>query len=298
MDSIFLSPVQYFRQCGSRPRKRFGQHFLAQSNTAENIVRSADLMASDSVVEVGPGLGALTHFIIPQVDRLDLVELDRDLAEYLTTAVQPLENRVTVHCMDVLGFDFAGLSRQVGARLTVLGNLPYNISSPLMFRLLENLPFLDRAVFMVQKEVGERFAAGPGNGDYGVLSVLLGIFGRVSRLFTVGPGQFYPPPKVESLVVRIDFMERTEPDFPGFSRIRSLVNAAFRQRRKTLRNGLKGFGGLDSPGAEEAFRAAGIDAGRRAETLSPEEFVALTKAFRSAAQQSESDRQDFEVKPD
>lgn len=271
----FLSPGDYFHSKSSHPRKRFGQHFLAQPSTALRIVQSAELGDTDIAVEIGPGLGALTRFIIPQVNRLHMIEVDAEMAEYLGERV-PAEKGV-IHRQDVLSFDFARLGEHEGKRLVVLGNLPYNISSLLMFHLLENFPAVERAVFMVQKEVGMRLAASAGTRDYGVLTVLLGIFSRVRTLFTVGPGQFYPPPKVDSIVLRIDFAQ-SPPDCPDFAFLRKLVSKAFQQRRKTLGNSLSGVFGLPPRALANACAEAAIDPKRRAETLSVQEFIALAGA--------------------
>lgn len=272
---MFLSPQQYFHLHERRPRKRFGQNFLARPSTAERIVGAADLRQGDVAVEIGPGLGALTQFLLPLAGELHLVELDRDLAEYLRSAIPGTFSNVHVHQQDVLGFDFSALSRSTGKRLVVLGNLPYNISSPLVFHLLESAPAVERGVFMVQKEVGERLAAKPGGKEYGVLSVLLGVYSRVEPLFTVGPSQFYPQPKVESLVLRIDFPQESPQGPPSFRFLRGLVSIAFQQRRKTLQNGLKGFAGMEPYALRQAFLDCDIDPMRRPETLSPEEFFRL-----------------------
>ena len=277
---MFLTPQQYFRLSESKPRKRFGQHFLAQSRTAERIVASAELEGSDVIVEVGPGLGALTQFILPKVRRLDLVELDRDLATYLEANIPSMECQVFFYRQDVLEFDFGALSRAEGQQLIVLGNLPYNITSPLIFHLLESRSCLKRAVFMVQKEVGERLAASPGTKDYGVLSVLLGACAQVSPLFAVGPSQFYPPPKVDSLVLRIDFDRGPHIDASSFKWLRRVVNAAFQQRRKTLQNSLKGVVGKNAILLENVFEKSGIDPRRRPETLSSEEFLNLAGSLK------------------
>ncbi|GLI36415.1 16S rRNA (adenine(1518)-N(6)/adenine(1519)-N(6))-dimethyltransferase RsmA [Desulforhabdus amnigena] len=280
----YLTPQQYFRLQGTRPRKRFGQHFLSQLKTAELIVRNADLESSDVVVEVGPGLGALTQFILPKVRCLHLVELDRDLAQYLVKATPPSPCIFEVHQQDVLTFDFQSLAQTEGQGLVILGNLPYNISSPLVFHLLDSLSVIKRAVFMVQKEVGERLAAKPGTKDYGVLSVLLGVCARVTPLFTVGPGQFYPPPQVDSLVLRIDFFRDSFEEPPSFKFLRNMVNAAFQQRRKTLQNSLKSLFGGDRELLERAFEEMGIDPRRRPETLSPEEFLHLARIMQAGLQ--------------
>ncbi len=274
----FLTPGQYFRRTGIRARKGFGQHFLAQPATAARIVQSAELAESDVVVEIGPGLGALTRFIVGSVRRLHLVELDRDMAAYLRERL-PAGGGAVVHEQNAVTFDFAGLGAAEGRRLVLLGNLPYGISSTLLFHLLEAFPAVERAVFMVQKEVGERFAASPGTGEYGVLSVLLGLYATVRPLFTVGPGQFFPPPRVDSMVLRIDFNE-TGPPGPPFGFMRKLVSVAFQKRRKTLKNCLEGVFGISPSELAQAFTGAGIDPVRRPETLSPPEFLSLAESVR------------------
>lgn len=268
----FLTPYQYFQLKNARPRKRFGQHFLNQPLTAERIVESAELAESDTVVEVGPGLGALTRFIVPRVSRLHLVELDRDLAEYLGENIHESQG-VSIHQQDILTFNFDALAKEAGHPAIILGNLPYNITSPLLFRLLESVHAVKRAVFMVQKEVGDRLTAHPGSKDYGVLSVLLGACAKVSRLFTVGPQQFYPPPKVESLVIRLDFMSGRLPRTCTFGVLRRLVNVAFQQRRKTLLNSLSAC--YEKSSVEAALVKAGLDPRLRAEALTTEQFMTL-----------------------
>jgi 16S rRNA (adenine1518-N6/adenine1519-N6)-dimethyltransferase len=273
----FQSPSEYFHQKKSRPRKRLGQHFLAQPATALRIVQSAELRDADAVVEIGPGLGALTRFILPEVSRLHLIEVDREMVEYLRERAP--EEKAVIYQQDALSFDFVNLCGKERKRLIVLGNLPYSISSPLMFHLLASFPAIERAVFMVQKEVGMRFAAAPGTKDYGVLSVLLGIYSTVRILFTVGPGQFYPPPKIDSVVLRIDFADK-RPVGPDFDFQRKLVSKAFQKRRKTLLNGLAGAFGLSSGAIKDACEQAAIDPQRRPETLSAREFLSLAGLVR------------------
>jgi 16S rRNA (adenine1518-N6/adenine1519-N6)-dimethyltransferase len=272
---MFVSPREYFRERKVSPRKRFGQHFLNQPKTAERIVEAGGLCPSDVVVEVGPGLGALTRFILPKVNELHLVELDRDLAAFLEGHLPAVSCRVFYHQQDILTFDLCAVARPEKERLVVLGNLPYNISSPLIFRLLEARYCLKRAVLMVQKEVGERLTAGPGGKEYGVLSVLLGTYAKVRPLFTVGAVQFYPPPEVDSLVVSIDFIDHPPLEAPSFLFLKKIVNTSFQQRRKTLLNSLKTLTGGNVALLRESLLASGIDPQRRPETLSSEEFVRL-----------------------
>lgn len=285
---MLIAPRDFFARFESRPRKSLGQHFLTQPGTAERIVAAAGIAEADCVVEIGPGLGALTEFLIPSATVLHLIERDRDIAAFLrgTIAERGLEARVHLHEGDVLEFDFAALAASVGKRLVLVGNLPYNISSPIMFRLLEAFPAIGRGVFMVQKEVGERLAAPPGGKDYGVLSVLLGIHGSVRGLFTVGPGQFNPPPKVDSLVVRMDFAEAAPEGAPPFDFMRKVVSGVFQQRRKTLRNGLKPFIEGGSGDLDALFDRVDIRPERRPETLSVPEFLRLLKALRDILEEA------------
>lgn len=230
---------------------------------------------------MGPGLGALTRFILPKVRRLHLVELDRNLAAFLEKNLPSTECRVSVYQQDILTFDLCGLCQPGEQSLVVLGNLPYNVSSPLVFRLLESRHCVKRAVLMVQKEVGERLVAHSGGKDYGVLSVLLGVYARVRYLFGIGPGQFFPPPNVDSVVISIDFTNCPPPQSPSFKFLRHLVNTCFQKRRKTLFNSLRGLGGLDGSLLKEVLAASGIDPNRRPETLAPEEFVLLAKELQA-----------------
>ncbi|SHG18296.1 dimethyladenosine transferase [Desulfacinum infernum DSM 9756] len=275
---LFPSPHEYFRDQQGRPRKRLGQHFLAQPKTAEKIVEAAHVEPDDVVVEVGPGLGALTAFLVGRCARLHLVELDTDLASFLSDRLASHGHGIRVHSMDVLRFPWDACAREAGRPLVVVGNLPYNISSPLMFRLLENRSLIRRGVFMVQREVGERLAAGPGTKDYGVLSVLLSIYGSVEPLFSVGPKQFYPPPRVDSLVVRLRFHDR-EPDVP-FQDIRAIVNAVFQKRRKTLANALMGAVPASGETLRRAILRAGLNPTDRPERIPPGSFLELARALR------------------
>lgn len=254
-----------------RPRKRFGQNFLHDPGVIRGIVAAIHPKPGERVAEIGPGLGALTAPLLDALGELDVVELDRDLIPHLEQQFAAA-GRLRIHNTDALKFDFCSLVSG-GERLRVVGNLPYNISTPLIFHLLEQSRCIRDMHFMLQKEVVDRLAAEPHNGDYGRLSVMVQYRCRVERLFTVPPGAFNPPPKVYSAIVRLTpYTEKpvTVRDEGCLSR---LVAQAFGQRRKTLRNNLKPL--LDST----AIEGCGIDPGRRPETLSIGEFAALADAL-------------------
>jgi 16S rRNA (adenine1518-N6/adenine1519-N6)-dimethyltransferase len=247
-------------------RKRFGQHFLHDRGVLDRIASEIAPRPGQALVEIGPGRGALTERLIGQSRTLDAIEIDRDLAAQLRArwgAPQAFE----LHVADALKFDFAALSRMRGARLRVIGNLPYNISTPLLFHIAAAHEHIDDLHVMLQKEVIDRIAAAPGTESYGRLTVMLAPWFEARHLFDVGPGAFTPAPRVWSAVARLTV--RREPAFvipPAFART---VSAAFSQRRKTIRNALRSIVGV------EGIVAAGIDPGLRPETLSPFEFAKL-----------------------
>jgi 16S rRNA (adenine1518-N6/adenine1519-N6)-dimethyltransferase len=247
-------------------RKRFGQHFLHDRGVLDRIVREIAPRPDQAMVEIGPGRGALTERLIGLPRTLDAIEIDRDLADQLRArwgAAQAFE----LHEADALKFDFAALARLRGARLRVLGNLPYNISTPLLFHLAAAHEHIDDLHVMLQKEVIDRIAAAPGTESYGRLTVMLAPWFEARHLFDVGPGAFTPAPRVWSAVARLTVRREPAFDIPAaFSRT---VSAAFSQRRKTIRNALRSIVGV------EGIIAAGIDPGLRPETLSPAEFAKL-----------------------
>ncbi len=244
-----------------RPRKRFGQHFLTDRSVIARILDAIAPAPDDRIVEIGPGLGALTVALAARVPHLDVIELDRDLAARLAAAWPPA--RLTVHAGDCLAFDFSAL----GCELRLIGNLPYNISTPLLFHVAAQAGVIRDATFMLQKEVVQRMAAIPGSAAYGRLSVGVQYRFEVAELFDVPPEAFYPIPAVVSAVVRmVPRRMRAACDEPALARI---VAAAFGQRRKTLRNSLRG----ELP--ESALVELGIDPRSRAEDLSPDDFVRL-----------------------
>ena len=250
-----------------RARKRFGQHFLHDPGVIARIVAAIDPRPGERLIEIGPGLGALTLPLLDRIGRLEVVELDRDVIPRLAERAAG-RGELVIHEADALDFDFGAL-RGAGPKLRVCGNLPYNISTPLLFHLLESHAAIADMHFMLQKEVVARMAGLPSTKAYGRLTVMLAVHCAVERLFDVGPGAFRPPPRVDSAIVRLIPHER--PPFPVADPVRfaAVVAAAFGQRRKTLRNALDGV--VDPAG----FTAAGVDPGRRAETLEPREFARL-----------------------
>ncbi|RME33597.1 MAG: 16S rRNA (adenine(1518)-N(6)/adenine(1519)-N(6))-dimethyltransferase RsmA [Gammaproteobacteria bacterium] len=259
------------RPADHRPRKRFGQHFLHDPAVIERIIRAIGPRAGDRMVEIGPGTGNLTAALLQHVDHLHVVELDRDLAAHLQSR---FGKALTLHLGDALTFDF---SRLAGGDkgLRVVGNLPYNISTPLLFHLLGFRSQIRDMHFMLQLEVVERMTATPGGREYGRLSVMVQYHCDCTRLFRVAPGAFTPPPRVESAVVRLvprpPPLEATDPGLLG-----RLVTTAFGQRRKTLRNALR------SLAPEELILDAGLDPLLRPERLSVEEFVRLSNCLAAA----------------
>ncbi|MEW8042296.1 MAG: 16S rRNA (adenine(1518)-N(6)/adenine(1519)-N(6))-dimethyltransferase RsmA, partial [Candidatus Thiodiazotropha endolucinida] len=249
------------------PRKRFGQNFLHDPGIIQRIVQAIDPQPGDNLVEIGPGQGAITTELLSLIGRMQAIELDRDLVGPLAERCASL-GELQIHNTDVLKFDFTQLA--VAERpLRVVGNLPYNISTPLLFHLLDQADQIRDMHFMLQKEVVDRMAAKPGSKTYGRLTVMLQARAEVTSLFNIGPGAFNPPPKVESAFVRLLPLKQSPYQIDDWDRFSRLVSQAFSQRRKTLRNSLGKLLTAD------AITAAGIDPGNRAEQLSVAEFVNL-----------------------
>ena len=259
---------------GHRARKRFSQNFLHDAHYVERIVSAIDPRPGDRLLEIGPGLAALTAPLIERAGHLTAVEIDRDLAARLRARFTPAQ--LTLIEADALTLDWPALAASDPRPLRILGNLPYHISTPLLFALLPVAERVRDQHFMLQKEVVDRMAAEPGSADYGRLSVMLQWRYVVTRLFVVPAGAFSPPPQVQSAIVRL--LPRPAAELPDVDRQRfaQVVAAAFGQRRKTLRNALSAL--LD----EVQIRAAGVDPQARGETLPVEAFVAL--AQRAGAQ--------------
>ncbi len=252
---------------GHRARRRFGQNFLADPHYAAKIVAAIDPRPGDNVVEIGPGLGALTRSLIERAGRICAIEIDRDLGARLAADFPP--EKLTLHVADALDFDFATL----GPALRVVGNLPYNISTPLLFRLAQYEARLRDLHVMLQREVVARMTASPATSDYGRLSVMLQTKFRVTRLFTVPPGAFRPAPKIDSAVARLDPLGASKPRLDDEALFGRIVAAAFGQRRKTMRNALATI--CDAA----ALTAAGVDPGARGETLAVADYVRLANAL-------------------
>jgi 16S rRNA (adenine1518-N6/adenine1519-N6)-dimethyltransferase len=272
------SPKTVLRRLGLRPEKARGQNFLIHPHQARRIVAALDLASQDLVVEVGPGLGALTVFLAGQAKRVVALEVDTNLAAYLQEELFANEPRVEVICQDVLRFDFLKVAREAQALLAVVGNLPYQITSPLLFKLAEEKAAICRAVLMMQQEVGARLTANPGTKDYGILSVLLQYHFAMTRLFSLGPANFYPPPQVTSVVMEL-IPREPEPQAEDEAFFARVVKAAFATRRKTLRNTLAVRGqalGLTAAEVLAALELLNIDHNRRGETLSVSDFVNLS----------------------
>ncbi len=246
-----------------RAKKSLGQHFLVDAHYVGRIVQSIKPQVGDLMVEIGPGPGALTRPLLGTLSHLHVVEFDRDMVARLQAEFPP--EHLTIHQADALRFDFGSL----GPDLRVVGNLPYNISSPLLFHLADSASVIRDMTFMLQKEVVDRMAAAPNTPDYGRLSVMLQSRFRVEKLFVVPPGAFQPPPKVDSAIVRLIPLPVAAILYVDHKRFAEVVARAFGQRRKTLRNTLKGVV------ADTVLEDLGIDGRRRGETLSVAEFAAL-----------------------
>jgi len=251
-----------------RPKKKLGQHFLTDPSIAERIVKSLETTENDVVVEIGPGKGILTGFLLERNIQLFAVEVDPESVEYLQDRWSDLSDRII--CADVLKLDW---TEHFPDNLHVIGNFPYNISSQIFFKILENRSRVQQVVCMLQKEVAGRLVSPPGNKEYGILSVLLGAFYELDYLFTVKPGSFFPAPKVQSAVIKLkrNSVDRLDCDEKLFF---STVKQAFNQRRKTIRNALRS-------------KLLNLDhdwdlLSKRAEQLSVAEFVELTGRIQSS----------------
>ncbi len=247
-----------------KPRKRFGQNFLVNQQIISQIIATIQPKKNDQIIEIGPGLGALTYPLLQIVDHLDVIEIDRDIVDRLSEEF-PLE-KLTIHATDALKFNFSVFD----AKLRIVGNLPYNISTPLLFHLGQFSEQILDMHFMLQKEVVERMVGLPATSNYGRLSVMLQYRFEMEHLFNVPAESFRPMPKVESAIVRMIPRHQSFIKSKDEALFSQIVSAAFSQRRKTLRNTLHHYLRRDD------FNTLGIDSGLRAENLTVENFIAIT----------------------
>ena len=267
-----------------RPKKHMGQNFLCDPSTAESIISRAHLSSEDVVLEIGAGLGALTIFIARVVKKVFAVEKDRQLIKLLKTEL--LANRIS-NCeiipKNILHMDLHAIADTPMHKITVIGNLPYGISSQILIKLIQSRSAVERTILMFQKELAQRITAPPGGRNYGRISAMLRYCADIRILANIKASVFYPPPKVDSIVVETRFKSTMPYDPHDETMLFAVIKAAFGNRRKTLKNSLAASGlGIDSQTALKALNSAGIDPSRRAETLMPAEFVALEISLREA----------------
>jgi 16S rRNA (adenine1518-N6/adenine1519-N6)-dimethyltransferase len=249
-------------------RKSLGQHFLTDQNVIQHIVQALALKPGEAYVEIGPGLGALTQCVLPIVHEMTAIEFDKHIIPLLEAECAEL-GKLTIVQADILTVDFNALT--AGRAVHVFGNLPYNISTPILFHLIKYLNVIKDMVFMLQEEVVERMAAHPNTKDYGRLTVMLQYYCDVQKIFSVPPEAFDPPPKVNSAVVRLVPKSNILDDDLDHNLFAHIVNVAFQQRRKTIRNSLKTVANLD------VLKELGFDPMLRSENLSLNDYVALTR---------------------
>lgn len=252
-----------------RPRKRFGQNFLHDQGILQRIDQAIRPRPTDQIVEIGPGLGALSQYLIDGAGKVEAVEIDRDL-------IEPLEKRfgekISIHNTDALKFDFCSLAEN-GEKLRIIGNLPYNISTPLMFRLFEQKSCIEDMHFMLQQEVVNRLVATPGNKNYGRLSIMAQYYCHAESLFHVPPEAFNPPPKVHSAIIRLIPHSEPKVAVTDLNLFEGVIRQAFSQRRKTIRNSLKKMI------AAETLTELGIDPTIRPEQLGIEQYAQISNAI-------------------
>jgi len=260
-----------------RTKKRFGQHFLRDRVILSRIIETANLGAGEMVLEVGPGPGYLTNELLRSGARVTAVEFDRDICAYLREEFKDRENFELIEA-DAMKVDYLALSAERGERLKVVSNPPYNITGPLVAKIIRERAAFGRIVLMLQKEVALRLTAGPASKAAGALTIFLWLYFDVRAAFPVSAGSFLPPPEVDSTVVVMDPLSEPRVHIPDEAFFRDMVRKAFSTRRKTLSNALKDPS-MDKETLMAAFDEAGIDARRRAETLTIEEFSVLSEAL-------------------
>ena len=267
------------------PKKRFGQNFLINKNISEKIVRLADIKPDDTIIEVGVGFGALTFHMAQLCRKVIGIEIDSGIIRFHKEQGRLPENVTLVH-QDILRADFTQLASESGGRIKLIANLPYSISNPLLYKLVEHRNEMEWAILMLQKEVAQRLTALTGSKQYGIITVLMAACASIHKLLDLGPQHFHPRPKVDSQVVRITFYPVPDraaalPEHDPVM-LKKIVNAAFQQRRKTLVNSLSAASlpGIDKRTIETALAGMGLDSRTRGEKLQVEEFVALANILR------------------
>jgi 16S rRNA (adenine1518-N6/adenine1519-N6)-dimethyltransferase len=259
-----------------RPLKSLGQNFLVDRNVIDKIIRAADIQSDDAVLEIGPGRGALTNQLAERADRLVLIEFDHALAAWHRSMFMENE-RVTVIDADVLKVDLAAVLSVTSQKWKVVANLPYNISTEVLFRLIKVHDRLSRMTLMLQREVGDRLASAPDCPDYGVTTVLLGLWFDINKEFVVQPGCFHPSPKVDSAVLTFSALPSPREEVGDEDIFRNVVKSAFSMRRKTLANCLKSAESTRNSDLAKLLASCDIDGRRRGETLTLEEFARLSR---------------------
>jgi 16S rRNA (adenine1518-N6/adenine1519-N6)-dimethyltransferase len=270
------------------PKKRFGQNFLINKNVSEKIVRLANIQPDDTIIEVGVGFGALTFHLAQLCRKVIGIEIDSGIIRFHKEEGSLPANVSLVH-QDILRTDFARLASESGGRIKLIANLPYSISNPLLFKLVEHRNEMEWAILMLQKEVAQRLIAGAGSKEYGIITVLMGACASIHKLLDLGPQHFHPRPRIDSQVVRITFYPVPEraaalPEHDP-ALLKKIVNAAFQQRRKTLVNSLSAadLPGIAKRAIETALAEMKLDSRTRGEKLQVEDFVALTNILRQSS---------------
>jgi 16S rRNA (adenine1518-N6/adenine1519-N6)-dimethyltransferase len=280
MPTLYEEVRTFLRDSEFRPRKSRGQNFLIHEHVVESIVRLLDLRPSDGIVEIGPGLGFLTRRLVERAQSVWAVEIDELLADRLRAG--ELGGSAKFHLIygDILNVPLPDLLPE--GKLKLAGNLPYNIATEVLFRIFDWRAHFSSLVLMVQKEVADRLASGPGAKSYGTLSVWCQVHGRISAKINVSPEAFYPRPKVRSTIIKIDLLPQARVSEENLPMLRGLVRAAFGQRRKTLSNAVGSWLMCERDEVDGLLAAQDIDPKRRGETLSVEEFIQLAQAIRQS----------------
>lgn len=258
---------------GISPRKMFGQNFLLDKNIARRIIAIAEIKPDDVILEIGSGIGALTELLIETGARIVAIEIDKDLFAILSKRFSDKSN-IEILNNDALKISYKDMADRLGKKLKVVSNLPYNISTPILFKFLDERDAFSSLVLMFQKEVADRICAKPSCKDYGILSVFAQMFMDVRIGFTIPPSAFYPKPKIYSKIIRLDVLKEPRIKVHDMNLFKGVVKASFNQRRKTLLNALKGL-----HNGTTAFKQANIDPKTRGETLSIEDFARLSNSL-------------------